>query len=350
MQVGQASVGAGAQEDDIYRDVARRGDRHHAVDVPRLGHQRLKRAQIDRFPPYVARIRVRVQPVRHRRIGGGDGVGDDHAGLGADLGSHAAQRHARRQRHQLGQVELHGHVAGARRAQDARQLQDHIFGADAGRQGARGIDADGRRHAQPGLPGGQGHGHVGRAHAGAEGGHAAVERGVRIGADDHRPRRHQVLLHHHLVADAAPGVEEVGDALLAGEAAQRGLALGHLHGGGRRHVVDEQRHALGIVHPRRAHGLHGAVDAAHDGVVRHGHGHLHHHHVAGGGRLPGRAGEDLLREGLGLPVLGCLVGLSHLSSSYISVGVSGMRRRSYGSCAKCGRARRRPAGVGRPLL
>ncbi|MNL06184.1 hypothetical protein D3C87_1268150 [compost metagenome] len=228
----------------------------------------------------------------------GGGVRRDQPGLRAQFGTHIAEGHAllHRQGGDGGAGVLDGLVVAAGHAEPGAQEQHHVLGADAGAQRAAPVDADGLRHAQPDLAGGQHAGHLGGADAEHVGAERAAGGRVAVAADDEAARQHVAPLGQYHVADAL-AIDKVRNTGLADPVAREaddGLRVGV---GGRHVVVGHHHEARGVPHldaqlaQQRRH----AARAA--GVVRHRQVDLAHHHRARRDvRHASSAGDELLRQ------------------------------------------------------
>ena len=105
----------------------------------------------------------------------------------------------------------------------------------------RAVELDPERlgNAEPDLVRRPDRGHLGPADAGGERAERAVGRRVRVAAHDDRAGQGEARLGEDLVADAVLDVEEVRDALLGDELADRLVVLGVLLVGGRDDVVED---------------------------------------------------------------------------------------------------------------
>ncbi len=202
---------------------------------------------------------------------GGDGglVGGDDPGEAAGLDGHVGEGGALVDGEPgdafAGELE---HLADALALAEVRkreQVEHHVFGANAGAQPARELDAHALGHAHAHVAGQPGIGHVGRADAEGEAAEGAGHARVRVGAGDELPGQGD-RLEHLGVADGlgAGGAAVAFDLAVEGEAVAAGEVLlhhgeasglhveAHLAVRGRHHLIEkreviaERVHALGL--------------------------------------------------------------------------------------------------------
>jgi len=192
-------------------------------------------------------------------------------------------------------VKLDCLICGAIQPQQTAEVEAQVLRPHTATEPPFHLDADRLWHSQPVLTGGQGQGHVTRPNASAKGTHGTIGRRVRIRAKGHLARRDEALLDHDLMADTRPGIEELGDSLLAHPLAHLDLGVGGSHRGRWRHVVDHHRHATWIENAFRPQDVTHDIDhLGRKRVVCHTPIHLHDHQVAGLDRMPGSVRQYLL--------------------------------------------------------
>ncbi len=108
------------------------------------------------------------------------------------------------------------------------------------------VDTDTLRDTQPKSAGRPQHRRFGAAHASAERTQPAGMSGVTVGTQEHITGQDQPFLSQHLMADAAPDVEEVAYALLPDKGPGFGMVLGVLGSRRGRGVVKDDANHLRV--------------------------------------------------------------------------------------------------------
>ena len=229
-----------------------------------------------------------------------------HLLVGREVGVHRAElrHHVRDDRALVNRQaadgvagELDGAVLTAVDGQVSQDVEHHVFGGDAGLQRAGEDDLHGFGDAQPEFAGRPERRHLGATDAHPERAEPAEMGRVTVRAEDHLTGQHERFLADHLMADAAPDLEEMPDALIAHPLADFGVILGVERGRRGDGVVERDDHPLRVGDALRA----GFGEDAADGggvVVAEDHVGADDQHVTGvGGAHASGAGEDFLGKG-----------------------------------------------------
>ncbi len=288
------------------------------------------------------RIGVRAERVHRvlrdrREIIEGRLVRGDHAGFGAHLGRHVAEREPLRHGEPFDRRtrvldRLVGRPGGLHLADDP---EDKVLRRHARPERPLDADRDRGRDLQPEPAEGKDRGHLGRADPRGEGAHRAQHVRVGVGPDREIAGDDPAVLGQDLVADPVlPDVVEVRQVRLLGELAQDPVQDCRPLGRRRHPVVDSDDDPVRIPHPLGPHLVeradrlrpllvhHREVDRPLDDLAR------------DHGTAAGRAGEDLLREGLAVGGGHALTGriptasTSVQNSSSVKPGLSKMDRYS----------------------
>ena len=259
--VGDAAVGAGADDHLIDGHVLHFGNGLGVFGQVRAGHLRLHVAHIDAYDSFIRRTGIgrnefRIGAVVIAAIGERFLVGREQAALAARFNRHIGDAEARFDV-EFGEgfaAEFQRLVQGAVHADVADEPQDQVLAAQPFGHLAFKFHADGRGHLEPQPAERHTGGDVRGAEAGRECAEAAVGAGVAVRADHEVAGLHEALFGQEGVLDAAVAAFiVVGDVHFLRELAGHHHLIGGIDVLLRGEVVHHQKDAILVEHLGRAH-------------------------------------------------------------------------------------------------